>query len=213
MSFWRTTRSSTSAQKSWFGNAATKENDFAYDYLPKLDKLYDILTEFDLMSQGKLNGYLCQGFNPLASVPHKDKLIEGLSKLKFLVTIDPLVTETSNLWQNHGELNPVDPAKIQTEVFRLPSTRFAEEDGSLTNSGRTLVWHWKAAEPPGEAKEEPEILGQLFTRLRALYQKEGGTFPDPILNLDLGLPDRRRSRRPTSSPASTTAGRSPTWPT
>ena len=172
-----------SLMKAWFGKAATKENGWAYDYLPKLDKLYDILTVFDLMSQGKLNGYVCQGFNPLASVPHKDKLIEGLSKLKFLVTIDPLVTETSNFWQNHGELNPVDPAKIQTEVFRLPSSCFAEEDGSLTNSGRTLVWHWKAAEPPGEAKEDPEILGQLFTRLRALYQKEGGTFPDPILNL------------------------------
>ena len=87
------------------------------------------------MSEGKLNGYVCQGFNPLASFPHKDKLVEGLSKLKFLVTIDPLVTETSKFWQNHGELNDVDPARIQTEVFRLPSSCFAEEDGSLVNSG------------------------------------------------------------------------------
>jgi formate dehydrogenase major subunit len=172
-----------SLMKAWFGKAATKENGWAYDYLPKLDKLYDVLAVFDLMSQGKLNGYVCQGFNPLASVPHKEKLVEGLSKLKFLVTIDPLVTETSNFWQNHGELNPVDPSKIMTEVFRLPSSCFAEEDGSLTNSGRTLVWHWKGADPPGEGKEDPEIIAQLFTKLRALYQKEGGAFPDPIVNL------------------------------
>ncbi len=172
-----------SLMKAWYGKAATKENNWAYDYLPKLDKLYDILTVFDLMYQGKFNGYVCQGFNPLAAVPNKEKLLEGLSKLKFLVTIDPLVTETSNFWQNHGELNKVDPAKIQTAVFRLPSSCFAEEDGSLTGSGRMLVWHWKGADPPGEAKEDAEIVGELFTRIRALYQKEGGTFPDPILNL------------------------------
>jgi len=172
-----------SLMKAWYGKAATKENDWAYDYLPKLDKLYDLLQVFDLMYQGKVNGYVCQGFNPLAAAPHKEKNIEGLSKLKFLVTIDPLVTETSNFWQNYGELNKVDPSKIQTEVFRLPSSCFAEEDGSLVNSGRTLVWHWKGADPPGEAKEDPEIIALLFTRIRALYQKEGGTFPDPILNL------------------------------
>jgi formate dehydrogenase major subunit len=172
-----------SLMKAWYGKAATKENGWAYDYLPKLDKLYDILTVFDLMSQGKLNGYVCQGFNPLASAPHKEKLTEGLSKLKFLVTIDPLVTETSNFWQNRGDLNPVDSAKIMTEVFRLPSSCFAEEDGSLTNSGRTLVWHWKGTDPPGEAKQDADIVAELFLRLRALYRKEGGAFPDAILNL------------------------------
>ncbi len=60
-------------------------------------------------------------------------MIGCLSKLKFLVTIDPLNTETSNFWQNHGELNEVDSSKIQTEVFRLPSTCFAEENGSIVN--------------------------------------------------------------------------------
>jgi formate dehydrogenase major subunit len=70
-----------------------------------------------------------------------------------------------------------------TEVFRLPSSCFAEEDGSLVNSGRTLVWHWKGADPPGEALNDPEIIAGLFTRIRALYQKDGGAFPDPILNL------------------------------
>jgi formate dehydrogenase major subunit len=172
-----------SLMKSWYGAAATKENDFAYEWLPKIDGAYDVLRVMFLMAQGKVNGYVCQGFNPLASFPNKAMLLDGLSKLKFLVTIDPLVTETSEFWQNHGEFNPVDPSKIQTEVFRLPSTCFAEEDGSLVNSSRWLQWHWKAAEPPGEAKGDPEIVGELFLKLRELYAKEGGAFPDPIQKL------------------------------
>jgi formate dehydrogenase major subunit len=169
--------------KAWFGAEATKENDFHFDWLPKNDKTYDILASFELMYQGKINGYFCQGFNPLASVPDKGKLSVAMAKLKYLVIIDPLVTETSTFWKNHGEFNDVDSRSIQTEVFRLPSTCFAEEDGSLTNSGRWLQWHWKAAEPPGEAKGDAEIMAELFMALRTLYQKEGGTFPDPIVKM------------------------------
>ncbi len=169
--------------KAWYGPAATKEDDFAYDYLPKNDITYDILQVFDLMHQGKVNGYFCQGFNPLGSIPDKAKLIQALSKLKYLVIIDPLVTETSNFWQNHEQLNDVDPKAIQTEVFRLPSTCFAEEDGSLVNSGRWLQWHYKGADPPDEAKGDNEIIGEMFVRIRELYRKEGGAFPDPILKL------------------------------
>lgn len=73
------------------------------------------------------------------------------------MTIDPLNTETSTFWQNHGESNDVDPSKIQTEVFRLPSTCFAEENGSIVNSGRWLQWHWKGADAPGIALNDGEI--------------------------------------------------------
>ncbi len=172
-----------SLMKAWFGKAATKENNWCFDWLPKLDKIYDVLQVFELMHQGKLNGYFCQGFNPLASIPNKAKLIDGLSKLKYLVVIDPLATETSCFWENHGEYNDVDPSKIQTEVFRLPSTCFAEENGSLTNSGRWLQWHYKGANPPGDAKPDADIIAGIFLKLRELYQKEKGAFPDPILNL------------------------------
>ena len=173
-----------SLMKAWYGKAATKENDWAYHWLPKNDKPYDIMAAFELMYQGKMNGYFCQGFNPLASVPDKGKLTAALSKLKYLVSIDPLSTETANFWRNAGEYNDVDPSKIKTEVFKLPSTCFAEEDGSLVSSGRWLQWHWKGAEPPGDAKGDAEIVATLFTRIRELYAKEGGTLPEPILNLN-----------------------------
>ena len=144
---------------------------------------YDILRTFELMHQGKLNGYFCQGFNPLLSFPNRKKITEALSKLKFLVVIDPLDTETARFWQNHGEFNDVDSAKIDTEVIQLPSTCFAEDEGSLTNSGRWLQWHWAAGTPPGEAKHDTWIMAQIYQRLKALYQKEGGAFPEPIVNL------------------------------
>jgi formate dehydrogenase major subunit len=184
MSYWQNyPKFFVSLQKAWWGNAATKENNWAFDYLPKIDKVYDVLQAFELMNQGKLNGYICQGFNPVGSFPNKKKIIAGLSKLKYLVIIDPLNTETAEFWKNYGEFNDVKSEDIQTTVFSLPSTCFAEEDGSLTNSGRWLQWHWKGAEPPGEAKGDPEIIADIFHRMKTAYAKDGGTFPDPIVNL------------------------------
>ncbi len=184
MSYWQNYgKFHVSLMKSWYGNAATKENNWCFDWLPKLDRVYDVLQVFELMHQGKLNGYFCQGFNPLASIPHKAKLISAMSTLKYMVVIDPLATETSCFWENHGDYNDVDPAKIQTEVIRLPSTCFAEENGSLTNSGRWLQWHYQGAPPPGDAKPDADIIAGIFLKLRDLYRKEGGAFPDPILNL------------------------------
>lgn len=184
MSYWQNyPKFFVSTMKAWYGDAATPENNWCYDWLPKLDKTHDILQVFEDMNNGKMNGYICQGFNPLASAPCKVKISGSLAKLKYLVTIDPLATETSEFWQNHGEYNDVDPTKIQTEVFRLPSTCFAEEDGSLVNSGRWLQWHWKGAEPPGEARNDQEIIAGIFLQLWHLYRHEGGAFPDPIVNL------------------------------
>ncbi len=173
----------TSLQKAWYGNAATDKNDFAYDWLPKKDAAYDVLAIFERMHQGKINGFVCQGFNPLASVSNKKKVGDALAKLKFLVIIDPLATDTSEFWKNHGEFNEVDASKVATEVFRLPADCFAEDTGSFTNSGRVIQWHWKAADGPGESKGDVEIIATLFQKLKAMYAKDGGKLPDPILNL------------------------------
>ena len=133
MNYWANySKFHVSLMKAWWGPAATQENNWAFDYLPKLDQSYDMLKIFDLMNQGKVNGYIAQGFNPLASLANSNNVREGLKKLKFLIVMDPLVTETSEFWKNHGEYNDVDPASIQTEVFRLPTTCFAEEDGALS---------------------------------------------------------------------------------
>jgi formate dehydrogenase major subunit len=190
-SYWQNYRKFfVSLQKSLWGAAATADNSWAYDYLPKLDvPAYDVLRAFELMHLGKINGYFCQGFNPLLAFPNRRKVTAALSKLKWLVIMDPLDTETARFWENHGEFNDVDTAQIQTEVIQLPSTCFAEDTGSLTNSGRWLQWHWAGGTPPGEAKSDIWIMAQLGQRLKALYQKEVGAFPDPILNMTWNYKD------------------------
>ena len=191
--------------KAMYGEAATAENNFGYDWLPKLDvPNYDVLRTFELMHEGKMNGYICQGFNPLLSFPNRAKITEALSKLKFLVVMDPLQTETGRFWENHGDHNAVDSSAIQTEVIELPTTCFAEETGSLTNSGRWLQWHWAGATPPGEAHHDNWIMANIFLRIRALYEKEGGVVPEPIFNLDWRYQDAtepaRRARQGTQWP-------------
>ena len=182
-----------SLQKALYGDAAQAANDWAYDWLPKLDvPLYDIIRAFEMMTKGEMNGYICQGFNPLQAFPDKGKIRKALGNLKWLVTMDPLDTETSRFWENFGPQNPSDPSKIQTEVFQLPTTCFAEENGSLVNSARWLQWHFKAADPPGDAQSDIFIIAGIYHRLREMYRKEGGAFPDPLLNLTWGYTDPAR---------------------
>lgn len=184
MSYWQNYPNfHVSLMKAWWGDNAHAGNNFAWDYLPHVDKPYDVLQMFELMHKGEMHGFLCQGFNPLAAVSHKAKLSIALANLKFLVVMDPLATETSEFWRNFGSYNNVNPADIQTEVFRLPATCFAEEDGTFTNSGRVISWKEKGIEPPGEARTDRAIMAGLFLKMRELYQEEGGAFPDPIVNL------------------------------
>jgi formate dehydrogenase major subunit len=175
-----------SQQKAWWGDAATKDNDFAYDWMPKRDGAYDVLAIFERMYQGRVNGFVAQGMNPLAALPNKKKVSAALAKLKYLVVIEPLRTETSEFWKNFGDENNVKPEDIKTEVIRLPASCFAEDTGSFTSSGRVIQWHWAGAEPPGEGKTDREIIGALFTKLRAMYAKDGGKFPDALMKLTWG---------------------------
>ena len=165
-----------SFMKAMYGDKSTIDNNWGFDWLPKWDKTYDVLRFSKMMRDGQANGFICQGFNPLAALPDKNSIREGLSKLKFLVNIDPMPTETAEFWKNHGESNDVDPSKIQTEVFRLPANCFAEENGTIVNSSRLLQWHWAAARPPYEALYDPEIIARIYLRIKELYEEEGGAY-------------------------------------
>lgn len=184
VNYWKNTpKFFVSMMKNLYGPNATRENGWAFDLLPKWDRSYDMLAYFDMMYEGKVNGYIAQGFNPLAAMPDKNKTSASLAKLKFLVIIDPLVTETSNFWRNEGAFNDVKTEEIMTEVFRLPSNCFAEENGAIVNSGRWLQWHYAGQEPPGDARHDPAILGGIMMELRRLYQEEGGACPEQVLHM------------------------------
>src|SRR5262245_18205828 len=150
-SFWQNYKKFlVSFQKVMWGPAATPENQFAFDYLPKIDVVYDVLRAFELMHQGRMNGYICQGFNPLLSFPNRKKCTAALSKLKFLVSIDPLQTETARFWQKHGEYNDVDSPKMQTAVAELPSTRVATYAAGPVNAEPRLHWLCAGGDEPDQ---------------------------------------------------------------
>lgn len=185
ISYWRNyDKFFVSFMKSMWGEHATVENDWGYDWLPKLDiAQYDAMKMFDMLKNDEVNIYFCQGFNPILAFPNRAKMTEAFSKLKMLVVMDPLETETAAFWENHGIYNDVDSASIQTEVLELPTTCFAEDEGATVNSGRWLQWHWPGATAPGEANTDNWIMANIFQRVRRLYEQEGGVVPEPILNL------------------------------
>ena len=170
--------------KSFYGDKAQPYNNYGYNWLPKWDKSYDTMQFVDMMESGEVNGFIVQGYNMLTSMPNRHRSVSALSKLKFLVVIDPMETETADFWKNYGEFNPQVPEDIETEVFQLPSSLFAEEEGSITNSGRWIQWHWAAAHPPGEGKTDSAVVAELFLKVRELYEKEGGKCAEQVLNLD-----------------------------
>ena len=187
--YWSNTpRFAVSFQKTMYGAAATKENDWAFDYLPKVDREYSWAHIWDDMYRGKLKGLLAFGMNGVAIGPNSQKNIDALKKAEWVVVCEIYPDETSGFWQSPG-ITAADLKNIQTEVYRLPGAGFAEKDGTFVNSARWLQWKWAAVPPPGDAKLDQEILARIFLKVRELYQKEGGKFPDPILKLSWNYTD------------------------
>ena len=180
--YWsNTSKFVVSLMKAFYGDAATKENGWAFDYLPKVDREYSWTHIFDDMYQSKVQGLICFGMNPVTIGPNSQKNIDALKKAKFLVVCDIYPEETSSFWESPG-ITAAQQKEIQTEVYRLPGAGFAEKDGTFVNSARWLQWKWAAVPIPGNAKLDHEILSRIFLTVRELYRKEGGKFPDPILN-------------------------------
>jgi formate dehydrogenase major subunit len=171
----------TSLLKSFYGDKATKDNDFGYSWLPKLEDTQNAswLVLFDEMYKGKFTGFFAWGMNPACSGANAGKVREALTKLDWMVNVNVFDSETGSFWQGPG----MDPKKIKTEVFQLPCAAFLEKEGSISNSGRWSQWRWKATNPPGDATPDSEIMYELMKKVKALYKKEKGAFPDPILNL------------------------------
>jgi formate dehydrogenase major subunit len=171
----------TSYLKAVGGTKATKENDFGYAWLPKLDVgvNYSWLMLFDKMLSGTFEGFFAWGQNPACSGSNAGKVRKALAKLKWMVNVNLFDNETGSFWRGPG----VSPKDIQTEVFLLPVASSVEKEGSITNSGRWAQWRHKAIEPIGQSLADSEIINELYFWVKRLYQREGGKFPEPIVNL------------------------------
>ncbi len=166
--------------KAYWGDAATKKNEFAYHYMPKLDEntIYTHIGMFENMYDGVIKGLFCMGQNPAVGGPNVLKERKALEKLDWMVAADLWATDTMDFWKRPG----VDPKTINTEVFVLPAASSIEKEGSIVNSGRWMQWRYKAVDPPGVAKSDLWMLDKLFKGLRERYEK-GGVFPEPIVQL------------------------------
>jgi formate dehydrogenase major subunit len=168
----------TSLLKAFWGDVATAENDYCYDYLPKRSGNYSFLKVMERLQTGGFEGLVCMGTNPLVGGPDVGSIALGLNNLKWLVAADLWETETSVFWKRPG----ADPKSIPTEVFLLPAAASVEKEGSISNSGRWAQWRYKAVEPPGDAESDAFIVDQWVKRLKKLYA-DSGVFPEPIVDL------------------------------
>ncbi len=167
--------------KAMYGPAATKENDFAFNYLPKIDRNYSWVNIWNDMYEGKIKGIFAFGMNGVMIGPDSNKNINALKKADWLVVCEIYPDETSEFWRAPG-ITAEEQKQINTTVYRLPGAGFAEKDGSFTNSARWLQWKNIAVPPPGQAQLDQDILAKIFLGVRELYKKEGGKFPDPVLH-------------------------------
>lgn len=182
--------------KAWWGDAATKENDYCYHYLPKRDdkKNYSHIAMFEAMFNGEIEGLFIMGGNPVVGGPNANKEQLALTKLKWMVQCDLWLNETAEFWSYKAWERPVEnekvpkmtPQDIQTEVFFLPACGVYEKEGTVSQTGRWVQYRWKGAEPLGESKPDLWIINQLALRIKKLY--EGSTEPkdEPIVKLTWG---------------------------
>ena len=154
--------------KAFYGDSATAENDFAYEWLPKKHaaKDYSSIGIFESALAGSLKMLWIVGQNPAVSSPNLKLVFDAMSRLELLVVQEIWETETAAFWNRPG----ADPKSIQTEVILLPASFFMEKNGTISNSGGMLQWRHAAVKPPGQAKPDGEIVDMVFRRVRELLK-------------------------------------------
>ena len=172
--------------KAWYGEHATAENEWGYQYLNKLDEKtdYSYYPMFFRMKDGGIRGLFVLGENYAVGGPGAKVERAAMRKLEWCVIRDPFLVETANFWKMDG----VDPHEVDTEVFFMPAAWAAEKDGSLTNTQRMLQWHEKAIDPPGDARSETWFFVHLGRRLRELYAESQEERDRPLLAMTWDYP-------------------------
>lgn len=169
--------------KAWWGDAATKETDFAYNYLPKMsDPSYSHYDIFDAILKDRIHGLFVFGQNPAVGSANAGKIPQVMTKLDWMVAVDMFTNETHEFWKMFGN----DPTKVGTEIFMLPAAGPQEKSGSFTNSHRLIQWKDQAIKPLGDSRSDGWIINQLGARLKKLYASSSAAKDKPIKDLTWG---------------------------
>ena len=176
--------------KAWWGDAATADNEFCFQYLPRIDGDHSHYAMMLKMLDGGVKGMFCVGQNPAVGSANSKLMRLALAKLDWLVIRDFQPLESGTFWKDspEHETGEVRTEDIQTEVFFMPVAAHTEKDGNFTNTQRLLQWHHKACDPPGESRSD---LHWIYHLGRAIREKLAGSSDPkdrPILDLTWDYP-------------------------
>lgn len=160
--------------RAWYGEAATKENEWGFQWLPRVTGDHSELGYWLDMEDGKLDGLFVMGQNPAVGAPNGRLERKAMKNLKWLVVRDLIETETASFWKDSPEVERGElvTEEIGTEVFLMPAAGQAEKSGSFTNTQRLLQWHNKAIDPPEDARSETWFIYHLGRMLKKKAAKE-----------------------------------------
>jgi formate dehydrogenase major subunit len=176
--------------KAWYGDAATAENEWGFQWMPRVTGDHSELGYWLDMADGKMEGLFVMGQNPAVGAPNGRLQRSAMKNLKWLVVRDMIETETASFWLDSPEVKRGElvPEKIATEVFLMPAAGQAEKNGSFTNTQRLVQWHNKAVDPPGDSRSETWFMYHLGRRIKGKAAKAPGPKNIAINNLTWSYP-------------------------
>jgi formate dehydrogenase major subunit len=171
--------------RAWWGEAATGENGWCFDHLPRLTGDHSHMTTVAEMAEGKVRGYFVMGENPTVGSMNGALHRTALRKLDWLVVRDFRPTETAEFWRDAPEIarGEVRTEDIDTEVFFFPCAAHTEKAGTFTNTQRLLQWRERAIDPPGDCRSELQFMHALALRMKTLYAESSEMKDRPIQDL------------------------------
>jgi formate dehydrogenase major subunit len=154
--------------KAWYGEAATADNDFCFEHLPRITGDHSIYPTVLGMLEGKVEGFFLYGENPAVGSAASRLHRLAMANLDWLVVRDLQEIESAAFWREGPEVESgeIKPEEVRTEVFFLPAAAHTEKDGSFTNTQRMLQWHHKAIDPPGDCRSDLWFTYHLGRRIR-----------------------------------------------
>ena len=90
--------------KAWFGEAATRETDYGFGWLPKLTGNHSHFSTMLRALDGGVEGLFVMGQNPAVGSQHSGLQRRALAKLKWLVVRDLAEIETATFWRDSPEV-------------------------------------------------------------------------------------------------------------
>lgn len=171
--------------KEYWGDNATAENDYCFDYLPRISGDHGTYRTVMDMIDGKVSGYFLLGQNPAVGSAHGRMQRLGMANLDWLVVRDLVMIESATFWKDAPEIETgeISPDSCRTEVFFFPAASHVEKAGTFTQTQRMLQWREQAVEPPGDARSELWFFYHLGRRLREKLAGSTDERDRPLLEL------------------------------